>query len=151
MASFTIDISINRPREEVFSAATDARSQPQWDKGLLEGAHDPDGPVWLGSKVLEARRVFGRTQHFTDEITAFEAGRRIVREGHTPPFTTRGQTTVAGDGGSTDLHLEWRLTMSPAPLRVVEPLVAAIFKRQFLAIFHELKNQLESGEFVPAG
>ena len=151
MASFTIDISINRPREEVFSAATDARSQPQWDKGLLEGAHDPDGPVRLGSKVSEVRRLFGRTQRTTDTITAFEGGRRIVREGNAPPFTTRGETVVTGDGASSDLHLEWQLTMSPAPLRVLEPIVLALIKRQFRTIFHELKDQLESGEFVPAG
>ena len=77
MPKINMSVHIERPIEEVFSAFTDVRTQPQWDPGLLEGRHEPDAPAQLGTKITEVRKFMGRVSENTSELVEFEANRKI--------------------------------------------------------------------------
>jgi uncharacterized protein YndB with AHSA1/START domain len=84
MKTISMDVVINRPVETVFAALNDARSQTQWDPGLLERRHDPDGPARLGTRITEVRRFMGRTMETDSELVEFELNKRLVRKGGDP-------------------------------------------------------------------
>ncbi|MEL6406235.1 MAG: SRPBCC family protein [Chloroflexota bacterium] len=148
MRKINMSVYIERPIEEVFSAFTDVRTQPQWDPNLLEGHHEPDAPAQLGTKITEVRKFMGRVSENTSELVEFEANRKIVRTGTDGSMTLTGIITFTETGSGTHVDWEWVLEMagwlSPAAL-----LMAPQLKKSAEPILGNLKQLLENDAFQP--
>ena len=148
MSQIEISIHIERPIEEVFSAFTDVRTQPQWDPDLLEGRHEPDGPAQLGTKITEVRKFMGRVSENSSELIEFEANRKIVRKGANGPMTLTGIVTFNQIGSGTQVDWEWILEMAGL-LSPMASIMAPQFKKNAEPILGNLKELLENGTFKP--
>ena len=141
-------IDIERPIEEVFNAFIDARSQPQWDPGLIEGRHEPDAPAKLGTKITEVRKFMGRVSENTSELTEFEANKKIVRYGKTGPMTLSGIMTFTQTDNGT--HIDWKwLLETTGLLLLMSPIIARQLKKNAEPTLTNLKQLLESNTFEP--
>jgi uncharacterized protein YndB with AHSA1/START domain len=150
MKTISMDVVINRPVETVFAALNDARSQTQWDPGLLERRHDPDGPARLFTRITEVRRFMGRTMETDSELVEFELNKRFVRKGGDPTLgKLDGTLTFEPSGAGTRINWTWQLDM-PGVKSVMEPLMAAVLKRQGLGGLANLKELLERDGLLQA-
>ncbi len=70
-------IIIDRPIGEVFAVLADPKNQPQWDSSLLEARLVPEGPVSVGTRIIEVRKFMGRTSENTGEVIEFEPNAKI--------------------------------------------------------------------------
>ena len=148
MSKIKMSIQIERPIEEVFMAFTDARSQPQWDPGLLEGRHEPDGPARLGTRITEVRKFMGRVSENISELIEFEANRKIVRKGANGPITLTGIITFTQTASGTHVDWIWVIEMAGL-LSLIAPIMAPLFKRNAEPTLVNLKQVLETGTFKP--
>jgi uncharacterized membrane protein len=71
-------VVINRPVEEVFAALVDFEADPEWQPAVLQSWHTPPGPVRIGTRTYQVRKVFGRRMEYTSIVTNLEPNRMIV-------------------------------------------------------------------------
>ena len=146
MKTMDMNIVIDRPVEAVFAALSDARSQPQWDPGLVEGRHDPEGPARLGTKITEVRRSMGRTMIPESELLEFELNKRLVRQGGDPVLgRVTGILSFEARASGTRVEWTWHLDM-PGPKSLLEPIMGPLMRRQAQGSLVHLKEMLESQE-----
>lgn len=148
MRKINMSIHIERPIEEVFSALTDARSQPQWDSGMIEGRHEPDAPAQLGTRITEVRKFMGRVIETTSELIEFEANKKSVRKGKNGPMTLTGILIFTETGTGTHVEWTWLLELA-GPLSLMTPIMATLLRKDGEAEFNNFKQVLENGEFKP--
>ena len=74
MADVSLSIVVERPIEEVFAFVTDARNDPLWQAaaGLWESRLLPEGPVGVGTQILELWHAMGVKAQATSEVTTYE-------------------------------------------------------------------------------
>jgi uncharacterized membrane protein len=141
MITKSIDITINRPVEEVFAFLTDASNHPRWDSSSVLMDPKEPGPWHAGMTFREVRRIGPRTTEFRSTIAELEPNRRMeLRSLSGPPF--QGHWRFSPVDGNTRLQWsgEMRLT---GPMRIFEPIVARSFSQSVDANFARLKQVLE--------
>ena len=149
MKKINMSIDIDRPIEEVFRAITDARTQSQWDPGMLEGHHEPDAPAQLGTKITEVRKFSGRVMETTSELVEFEANKKVVRKGeNNGPMSLTGILTFTPTDTGTHVDWTWLLKLS-GMLSLMTPIMARQLKKSAEPTLLNLKQLLENGEFKP--
>jgi uncharacterized protein YndB with AHSA1/START domain len=81
MRTITSSIVIERPIDEVFTFVTDARNNLLWqsNSGLTAIQQQPDGPVGVGTRIVETREILGHASENRSEVTGYEPNRRYVR------------------------------------------------------------------------
>ena len=140
-------IVINRPVGQVFAVLVDSKNQPKWDTGLLEARLMPDGPVSVGTRITEVRKLMGRTSENTGEVIEFEPNARITRKSVDMPMTVVGVITFAATPKGTKVSWRWDLQFSRFFV-LAGPLIATAMKRGVETSLRGLKGRLES--HVPA-
>lgn len=148
MREIKMSIHIERPIEEVFKALSDVRTQPQWDSGMIEGRHEPDGPAQLGTQITEVRKFMGRVMETTSELIEFEANRKTVRKGGSGPMTLTGIVTYTQTDSGTHVDWTWELELAGL-LSLMAPIMARLLKKDAEPVLAKLKQLLENGEFKP--
>lgn len=148
MRKIEMSIDIERPTEEVFRAINDARSQGQWDPGLVEIRHQPDGPAQLGTRVTEVRKFMGRVMETKYELIEFEENKKIVRKGGNGSMTLTGILTFTQTGSGTQVDWTWLLELTGL-MSLMTPNMASILKKDGERDLGNLKQFLENGEFTP--
>ena len=144
-----MSIDIDRPVEEVFRALSDIRTQPQWDQGMIEGRHEPDGPAQLGTKMTEVRKFAGRVIETTSELVEFEANRKFVRKGgDNGPMSLTGILTFTPTDSGTHVDWEWELELAGL-LSLMTPIMARQLRNDGEPHLDKLKQLLENGAFKP--
>jgi hypothetical protein len=73
---------IAAPKAVVFAAAADIRNAPQMIPEILKVEMLTDGPIGVGSKFKETRKMFGREATETMEFTVFQPNDRYVLSCH---------------------------------------------------------------------
>lgn len=141
----TVEVSaiINCPIEEVFAFVSDHRNDVRWQDGLMEVRVTPDGPIGVGSRVVEVRKFMGRRVESSGVITQYVPNRKSARK------TLDGPAEVAGylafepvaDGTRVTQHMEMCATGCFA---LTEPQLAAGLRRSIEKNFSDLKDLLET-------
>lgn len=91
---------IQRPAGEVFAFLAAFDRNPEWETGVLRTTQVPDGPVAIGTRLIEERSFLGRHIRTTYEVVEYEPDRRIALESRSGPVQVRGGYTVTPvDGG----------------------------------------------------
>ena len=135
-------IVINRPVGQVFAVLVDSKNQPKWDTGLLEARLMPDGPVSVGTRITEVRKLMGRTSENTGEVIEFEPNVRITRKSVDMPMTVLGTVTFSATPQGTKIYWKWDLKFKGL-FALAGPIIANSMKKGSETSLRGLKDLLE--------
>ena len=92
---------INRPAEEVFAYLDEVDRHNEWQGQLVSTVVETDGPVRVGTRVVERRKVPGGARDFPYEITQHDPARKISFRGTAGLIRPVGTYTVDPTGESS--------------------------------------------------
>jgi uncharacterized protein YndB with AHSA1/START domain len=143
MATFEINLVINRPVEEVFAFISNPENQPRWRATTLEMRRTSSEPLDAGS-ILSGRFTFlGRPFEGNLEIIALKPHRTYTARMVGGPFPLEARYTLDQAEGGT--HLTLVIEGQPGGFfKLAEPLVVSLAKRSYEADLHNLKDMLEA-------
>jgi uncharacterized protein YndB with AHSA1/START domain len=138
-------IEINRRAEDVFAYLDDPGRHSEWQDQVV--AVEPlDGPLQVGSRVTETRRLPGGDRKMTYEVTAHDPPHRSefrVLEGPLRPY---GTITVEPVGeGSARVTFEMDFTTHGMAGKLLAPMARKQAAKQVLQDQTKLKERLEAG------
>jgi carbon monoxide dehydrogenase subunit G len=143
MATFEINLVINRPIEEVFAFISNPENQPRWRATTLEMSRTSSEPLGVGS-VFKGRFTFlGRPFEGNLEIIAREPHRSYTARMVGGPFPLEARYTLEPAESGTRLTLV--IEGEPGGFfKLAEPLVVSLAKRSYESDLHNLKDMLEA-------
>ena len=94
-------IEINRPAEEVFAYLDQVDRHDEWQGQLVGTTVETDGPIRVGTRVVERRNVPGGARDFPYEITEHDPARKISFRGTAGLIRPAGTYTVDSIGESS--------------------------------------------------
>jgi uncharacterized protein YndB with AHSA1/START domain len=146
MIDLTIDTPIARDAAAVFGYVTDPELLPTWQTNTVSSV--PDGPLAVGTRLREIHRAPGGKELVSVvEVTEYEPGRAFalhVVEG--TPVDLRITLEPSAGGTLMRFRAFGRLT---GAMRLAQPLLQRVLKRQFARQCETLKRLLET-QAVPA-
>jgi uncharacterized protein YndB with AHSA1/START domain len=142
MIQHEVTIHLNRPVDQVFAFLMDTGKLSTWQSNLIKTERLTEGPLRMGSRFREVRRLGRRESEIQGEITVFEPNKRFETK-----TTTKPQATVSysfdPENGGTRLRYKFVLLTSGI-MRLLEPLIAGSIKKERESDFETLKHLLES-------
>jgi uncharacterized membrane protein len=139
-----LPVDVARPVHDVFAYMTDLEKLAEWQPNLVSVTKEGDAPMGRGTRLREVRRgPLGRNVEAIVEVAAYEPDRRFDLRIVSGPLPIDGSHEFhATDGGTRiDFVAEGR----PAGvLRIAEPLLARVLRRQFSGYYQRLKSVLEA-------
>ena len=142
MIQHEVTIHLNRPVEQVFAFLMDTTQLMTWQTNLIKIDKLTEGPLRLGSRFQEVRRLGKRESEIQGEITAFEPNRRFETRTTTKPQVTVSYLLEPEDGGTRVKHCFVMLTTGV--MRLLEPLIAKSIREENDLDFKNLKRVLET-------
>jgi hypothetical protein len=113
-----------------------------WQANLIKIDKLTEGPLRMGSRFQEVRRVGRKESGFEAEITAFEPNKRFETRSLTKPQVTVSYSLEPEDGGTRVKHRFVMLTTGF--MRLLEPMIAKSIREENESDFEHLKRVLES-------
>ena len=142
MASFTGQITIDRPVEVVFDTVADERNEPAYNPAMLASEKLTDGPVGAGTRFKAIHASRSSPVEMIVELTEFDRPRRLASVTTMRWGEFRGALTFQPAGSGT--RMAWaRIVRPKGAAKVLGPLAAAIGRRSERACWTGLKHYLE--------
>jgi uncharacterized protein YndB with AHSA1/START domain len=146
MAPITHSIEIARPPEEVFAYVNQLERHGEWQNTIISSKRETEGPTRVGSRATDTRKVPGRTQDVTYEITEHDPPRKASFRGVNGPVRPVGTFTVEPVGeGSSRATIEIDLQGHGLLGLVFAPLARSQARKEIPQDHQRLKERLESG------
>jgi uncharacterized membrane protein len=139
-------VEINRRPEEVFAYLDDVQRHTEWQEQVV--AVEPvEGPLRVGTRVTETRRLPGGNRKMTYEVTAHEPPRRSEFRVLNGPLRPFGTITIepAGDGSRARVTFELDFTPHGLAGKMIAPMARKQAAKQVLEDQAKLKERLEAG------
>ena len=146
MAKIVESIEISRSPEDVFAYLDQLERQVEWQGSVISSTRETEGPVRVGTRATDVRRVPGGKQAITYEITEYDPPSRFSFKGVNGPVRPVGTVTIepAGDGRSR-LTLEMDLQGHGLLGLIVAPMARRQARKEIPQDQRRLKERLESG------
>jgi uncharacterized protein YndB with AHSA1/START domain len=144
---FSIETQIRRPVADVFAYSTDPDRLATWQTNTISAVREDDGPLGLGSRLREVHRAPGGKQlESVVEVCEYEPDRTFaLRVVDGTPVHARMTFEPTEQGTLMRFRGHGQLT---GAMRLVQPLLQRVLKRQFAENCAALKRVLETP--VPA-
>jgi uncharacterized membrane protein len=144
MAPIVDSIEINRRPEDVFAYYEDLVKHGEWQEQIVSVHVDTDGPMRVGSRATDKRRLPGGTREVSYEITEHDAPHKSSFRGVNGPIRPRGTVTVEPlDGGArSKLTLDFELEGKGLGV-LLAPLARANARKEIPKSHQRLKELLE--------
>jgi uncharacterized protein YndB with AHSA1/START domain len=143
MIDFTIETEIARPAREVFAYATDPACLDTWQTNTVSATREDDGPYGVGSRLREVHRApGGKELESLLEVTEYAPDRAFalqVLEG-TPVHLNMTFDPTPSGGTLVRFRAHGGLE---GPLKLMQPLVGRMLRKQFTEQVATLKRVLE--------
>jgi uncharacterized protein YndB with AHSA1/START domain len=141
--SFTNTIDIRRPAREVYSYLVDLEHIPDWNWAISETRKMTPGPVAVGTRYLQSRRVPAPASEVL-EITDLEPERRIGVQGTLVdlPVDLVYDLEPIEEGSRLTNTVELR---AGGVAGLVAPIIGGRIKRSVAGNLARLKARLETG------
>jgi carbon monoxide dehydrogenase subunit G len=137
-----VELEIERPAQQVFERLVDVERLPEWQSSAVR-CH-VEGPMGLGARVHETRRLLGREAQTELEVAAFDPPRRLTLHTVHGPVKVDVDHLLESRGNGTLL----RVVAEADPgtmLGLAKPLLRRQAEHELRADFEHLKQLLESG------
>ncbi len=141
MFHYETSILLPCPPQEVFAFLSDPQKLLLWQSSLLQSEMLTEGPLRVGSRFRELRRMGPRESEIRAEITDFETNRRLATRTETSPQATVRYALEPEDGG-TRLHYEFGLRTAGL-MRLVEPMIGSSIRKDSERDLQKLRELLE--------
>jgi uncharacterized membrane protein len=139
----TGSIEIDRPQREVFDYLDELDRHSEWQQSLSAARVVTDGPVRIGTRVVETRQVPGGPRDITYEITAHDPPRQSSWKGLDGPVRPVGTVAVEPLGESRSrVTVEFELEGHGIG-KLFAPFARAQARKQVSADQAKLKQLLE--------
>ena len=147
MAAITDTVEISRRPEDVFAYLDDLARHGEWQEQIVSVHVETDGPTRAGTRATEQRRIGGRTQEISYEVTAHDPPRTFAFRGLNGPVRPVGTGTVEplDDGARSRLTLEFDFESHGFAGKVLRPVALRQARKQIPKDQQRLKEKLESG------
>jgi uncharacterized protein YndB with AHSA1/START domain len=94
MTPLTSTIDVDRPPAAVFAYVTNPSLFHEWQKGVVSGGMDGEGPPTVGAKCITTRRIGFSERPNTSEVTAVDPPRTWAVHGIDGPIRAMVNVTV---------------------------------------------------------
>ena len=140
-------VEIARRPEDVFAYLDDYSRHTEWQANLVSARIDTEGPIKVGTRVTEVRRMGKREQPVSIEITEHDPPRSFAFRGTEGPIRPVGTGTIEpiGDGSSSRFTLELDL-VGHGFGKIIAPMARKQAAAQIPVNQQKLKELLESGK-----
>ena len=137
-------LDVERSADDVFAFVSDQLNAPRWQRGLHEVRRTTDGPIRVGSEHVFVRRFAGLRIESRNRFVEFEPGRYVAFE--IPDGAMTGRASYSVEPIDADrCHVTSTMQFNVAKwIRVAEPLLARVLKRDSRRDEQALKRLLES-------
>ena len=144
--AITETVEINRPPQDVFAYLDDLARHGEWQEQIVDVHVETEGPVRVGTRAKETRRVPGGPRTFTYEITEHDPPNRAAFQVLDGPVRASGTITLEPlDGGArTRYSIELNLDGHGFG-KLIAPLARKDARKQLPKDMRRLKERLESG------
>lgn len=143
MATFEINLVINRPIAEVFAFISNGENLPRWRAATLEISKISSEPTRVGSKFRGRFAFLGRPFEGNLEVIAHEPIRSYATRMVEGPFPLEARYSLEPVEGGTQLTLV--IDGEPGGFfKLAEPLVVRLAKRSYESDLQNLKEMLEA-------
>jgi uncharacterized membrane protein len=139
-------IEIDRPPEDVFAYLDQLERHGEWQPEIVSAQVETDGPVAVGTRVREFRKIGGRQQDTSYEITEHDPPRKSSFRGFAGPVRPTGTVVVEpiGDGSKARVSIEFNL-VGHGLGKVIAPLALMQARKSIVESHEQLKAKLEAG------
>ena len=142
----THSIEIDRRPEDVFAYLDQPERHGEWQTQIVSAKVEAEGPVGVGTRVREIRKIGGREQDTSYEITEHEPPRKSSFRGTVGPVRPVGTVMVepVGDGSKSRVSLEFNLVRHGIGV-LIAPFARMQAKKEIPKTQEQLKATLEGG------
>lgn len=142
----THSVEIDRRPEEVFAYLDELERHREWQSQIVSSNVETEGPVRIGTRVREMRKIGGREQDTSYEITEHEPPRKTAFQGIAGPVRPVGKVTVdpVGDGSKSRVSIEFNL-VGYGFGKLIAPLARMQARKTIADSQEQLKAKLEAG------
>jgi hypothetical protein len=143
MMRFEASAEVRSRPEAVFAVLSDYQQDPRWRAGVISMRPEPPGAAQVGTTTDEVIRFLGITTRTPGQVTRLVEGKLLAWEASGTRLIASGTRRVepALDGARVTLNTEIRLR---GQWRVMEPLLALLYKRQLRGDLARFKTFIES-------
>jgi len=140
-------IEIARRPEDVFAYVEQVDRHPEWQEKLVSSERKTEGPLRVGSRIEQVRRVPGGPREFSIEVTEHDPPRKIVWRALNGPVRPVGTVTVEplADGSRSLFAVQIDMRGHGLLGKLVAPLASRDVARQLPKDHLRLKERLERG------
>jgi uncharacterized protein YndB with AHSA1/START domain len=138
-------IEIKRSPEDVFAYLDQLERHGEWQGEIVSATRETDGPVGVGTRVREVRKMGRREIDASYEITEHDPPRRTAFRGTVGPIRPVGKVTIesAGDGSSARVSIEFDL-VGYGFGKLIAPLARRDARKRIGEYQERLKAKLEA-------
>ena len=142
----THSIEIDRRPEDVFAYLDDVERHGEWQGQIVSAKKETEGPVGVGTRVREIRKMGRREVDATYEITEHDPPRRSAFRGLVGPVRPVGTVTVepTGDGSKARVSIDFDL-VGYGFGKLIAPLARSQARKTIAQSQEQLKARLEAG------
>jgi uncharacterized protein YndB with AHSA1/START domain len=142
----THSIDIARRPEDVFAYLDQFERHGEWQTQIAGAKVETAGPIRVGTRVHEVRKIGGREQDTSFEITDYDPPRRSSFKGTVGPVRPVGTVTVEplGDGEAARVTIEFDL-VGKGIGKLIAPLARMQARKNIPESQRQLKARLEAG------
>ena len=145
MASVTHSVEIDRSAADVFAYLDQLDRHGEWQTEIVSARVGTEGPVRVGTRATEVRKVPGGQREFTYEITAHDPPRLVSFRGQDGPVRPVGTVTVE-PLGETRSRVTIDLGFEGHGIgKLLLPLVLRDARKRVPVNQQRLKERLEAG------
>ena len=147
MAAITNSIEINRSPEDVFAYIDELERHGEWQEEIVSVRVENGNPTKVGTRAIEVRKVPGRDQTVTYEITEHDPPHTFAFRGIDGPLRPVGRGTIEElDGGERSrLMIEFDFESHGFAGKAMRPLALMQAKKAIPKGQQRLKERLEGG------
>ncbi len=135
-------IHLNRTPAQVFPFLAEPQKLLLWQLDLISSEMLTEGPLRIGSRFHEVRRMGPRETEIRAEITDFDADQCLATRTETKPAATVRYELHPEEGGT---RLRYAFTLQTAGLmRLMEPMIGSSVRKGTEADLARLRQLVES-------
>jgi uncharacterized membrane protein len=142
----TQTIEIDRSAEDVFAYLDALDRHGEWQSTIVSARIEGNGPVGVGTRCIERRKMGGREQEMTYEITEHDPPRHSAFQGVDGMLRPVGSVDIEPIGESrSKLTVNFDLVGANLMGKLMAPLARGQARKQVIKDHEQLKAKLEAG------